>query len=120
MNLIKQAIRSFFDKLGLEIKRVDKSFFTLDENFKEIYEFCRPFTMTSLERMYALYKATEYLVKNNVPGDVIECLLFRLHKVAGCIAMLCKQAVRKVTDVLQYCCSPFLHVPYRSTRPGGR
>lgn len=29
--------------------------------------------MTSVERMYALYKGIEYVVKNNIPGDVVEC-----------------------------------------------
>lgn len=41
--------------------------------FMDIYARCKPYTMTSMERMYALYKATEYVVKNNIAGDVVEC-----------------------------------------------
>lgn len=41
--------------------------------FLDIYEFCKPYTMTSVERMYALYKGVEYIVKNNIPGDFVEC-----------------------------------------------
>jgi hypothetical protein len=29
--------------------------------------------MTSVERMYALYKGVEYVVKHQIPGDFVEC-----------------------------------------------
>ena len=29
--------------------------------------------MTSIERMYALYTATRYVIENQVPGDFVEC-----------------------------------------------
>lgn len=41
--------------------------------FMDIYTFCKPYTMTSVERMFALYKGVEYVVKNNIPGDFVEC-----------------------------------------------
>ena len=44
-----------------------------DEEFKELYEFCRPFTMTSRVRLFTLYEATKYIIQNNIPGDFIEC-----------------------------------------------
>src|SRR6476660_6414493 len=31
-----------------------------DPRFHELYEKCRPYTMTSIERLYALYKSVEY------------------------------------------------------------
>lgn len=52
----------------------------LTEEFKEfedIYLFCKPYTMTSIERMFALYKATEYIIKNNIEGDFVECGVWR-------------------------------------------
>lgn len=52
----------------------------LSEEFKEfedIYNFCKPYTMTGIERMYALYKATEYIIKNNIQGDFVECGVWR-------------------------------------------
>ena len=33
--------------------------------------------MTSKERMYALYKSVEYIIKNNIPGDFVECGVWR-------------------------------------------
>lgn len=32
-----------------------------------------PYTMTSRERVYALRSAVRYIVHNNIPGDVVEC-----------------------------------------------
>jgi O-methyltransferase len=44
-----------------------------DKPFMEIYKKCKPYTMTSDERMYSLYKAIEYTLDNNIKGDFVEC-----------------------------------------------
>lgn len=44
-----------------------------DFDFKNIYEKCRLFTMTSIERMYALYKGCRYILDKNIQGDFVEC-----------------------------------------------
>lgn len=44
-----------------------------DERFIEIYNKCKEYTMTSKERMYALYKAVEYIVDSEIEGDFVEC-----------------------------------------------
>ncbi|MBU0766915.1 TylF/MycF family methyltransferase [Patescibacteria group bacterium] len=44
-----------------------------DKIFLEIFESCKNFTMTSKERMYALYKATRQVIEYSVPGDFVEC-----------------------------------------------
>ncbi|MDQ2762026.1 MAG: TylF/MycF family methyltransferase [Pseudomonadota bacterium] len=49
----------------------------LDPAFAAIHNLCRPATMTSVERMYALYKAVEYLVAADIPGDFAECGVWR-------------------------------------------
>ena len=41
--------------------------------FQKLYNLCKPFTMTSAERMYSLYKAVNYILENNIPGDFVEC-----------------------------------------------
>lgn len=45
----------------------------LPDDFRQIYERCREFTMTSRERMYALYQAVNYAVEAGIPGDLVEC-----------------------------------------------
>jgi len=49
----------------------------LDSAFLPIMESVKPYTMTSVERMYALYKSVEYLVKARVLGDMLECGVWR-------------------------------------------
>ena len=44
-----------------------------DEFFVEAYDRCTSATMTSIERMYALYQSVAYLVMAKVPGDFVEC-----------------------------------------------
>ncbi len=45
----------------------------METDFFDLYKRCMDFTMLSVERLYALYKATEYISKSNLPGDVVEC-----------------------------------------------
>ncbi len=49
----------------------------MEAPFLPIFEAARPFTMTTIERMYALYKSVEYVVKHNIPGDFVECGVWR-------------------------------------------
>jgi O-methyltransferase len=49
----------------------------LESEFLELYTKCREYTMTSWERMYALYKAIHYVVENRIPGDIVECGVWR-------------------------------------------
>ena len=49
----------------------------LDPVFQPTLSRCQPATMTSVERIYALYKAVEYLSIAQVPGDFVECGVWR-------------------------------------------
>jgi hypothetical protein len=48
-----------------------------DLDFMSAYERYRACTMTSIERMYALFKATDYVSEHGVPGDIVECGVWR-------------------------------------------
>jgi len=48
-----------------------------DPRFQELYEKCRPYTMTSVEALYALYKSVEYIVASNLAGDFAETGVWR-------------------------------------------
>lgn len=48
-----------------------------DEAARPLIDRVRPFTMTSMERLFALYKSVEYIVKAKVPGDFVECGVWR-------------------------------------------
>ena len=45
----------------------------VEKDFWELYHLCKPYTMTSLERLYSLYKAVNYTIQNNIEGDFVEC-----------------------------------------------
>ena len=49
----------------------------MDPAFAPRYRRAAPFTMTSIERMYALWQAVEYIARARVPGDVVECGVWR-------------------------------------------
>ena len=51
--------------------------FDLEPEFLKLYDECREETMTSLERMYALYNAVRHLAATKVPGDLVECGVWR-------------------------------------------
>jgi hypothetical protein len=51
--------------------------------------------MTSLERMFALYSATNYVLDNNIPGDFVECGVWRGGS-SMMIALVLKQ--KNITD----------------------
>ncbi len=45
----------------------------MEKEFLIIWNDVKPYTMTSIERGYSLFKAVEYIIKNKIPGDFIEC-----------------------------------------------
>ena len=44
-----------------------------DKTFDEMFKLFQPYTMTSIERMFALFNAVHYVVKNKIEGDFVEC-----------------------------------------------
>lgn len=49
----------------------------MEDDFVDAYELSKAFTMTSAERMYALYSAVRYVVENRIEGDFVECGVWR-------------------------------------------
>jgi hypothetical protein len=49
----------------------------LDPGFRPIMESVRPYTMTSVERMYHLYNAARYLAAARIAGEIVECGVWR-------------------------------------------
>lgn len=48
-----------------------------DAEFMEIHEKVRRMTLTSIERQYALFNAVTYVVENGIPGDIVECGVYK-------------------------------------------
>ena len=43
----------------------------------DIIRLVKPYTMTSSEKLYALIQGVKHITQNNVPGDIVECGVWR-------------------------------------------
>jgi hypothetical protein len=80
MYSLKRLIRRFgFDviRTSTVVELANTSDLESDESFRAHFSVCRPFTMTSPARMYALYKAIEYVHESGLKGDIVECGVWR-------------------------------------------
>jgi O-methyltransferase len=48
-----------------------------DDEAKEIIRAVRPWTMTGPDKIYALIQAVRYVARHRIPGDVVECGVWR-------------------------------------------
>ncbi len=48
-----------------------------DLEFISVYNKCKDYTITPIERMYALYNAVKFIVGSKIPGDFVECGVFK-------------------------------------------
>jgi hypothetical protein len=73
--MINKILRPF----GIKMARLGEADAMIDSSleFIELYEKIKPFTMTSRERCFALYTATKYILARNIPGDFVECGVWR-------------------------------------------
>lgn len=65
----------------------------IEPEFIEVYERCKPFTMTSAERLYNLYSCVAHVARAGVPGDIAECGVWR-----GGSCMMAALALLKIGD----------------------
>lgn len=49
----------------------------LTDEERDLLDRVRPFTMTSVEQMLALVDAVDYVLKNDIPGAIVECGVWR-------------------------------------------
>jgi hypothetical protein len=69
-------------------------FSNAEQQFHELYQRCRPYTMTSIERLYGLYKCIEYVVTAEIPGDLAEFGVWR-----GGSCMLIAETLRQLGSI---------------------
>jgi len=70
-SLIVKIIKRIAHSLGYQINRETPADFS-DEDI-EIINSVKPYTMTSKERIYSLIESVRYVIKNEIPGDIVEC-----------------------------------------------
>lgn len=71
INPLKEAARRVLERAGYQLERRMPNDF--DDRLAETIRAVSPYTMTSPARLAALYDAVHHIVRYDVPGDVVEC-----------------------------------------------
>lgn len=78
---MKELVRSAVRRLGFDVVRAvpnpDAVLSDMSESARSIVRRVRPYTVTSLERLAAVVQAVDHVVKHRIPGDFVECGVFR-------------------------------------------
>jgi O-methyltransferase len=72
---VETAVRVGLERAGLEQR--SHRLVDLEPDFWALHERCAAYTMTSVERMHALHEAVAFVVRGDVPGDYVECGVWR-------------------------------------------
>ena len=70
---LKIVRQSSLKKLQLGYMKLRIDDIEKDADFMKLYLNIKDYTMVEIERCYALYTAVKYILKNNIPGDFVEC-----------------------------------------------
>lgn len=74
----KKVVRQLLARAGYEVRRRQEvPPDIMEKDFLRIYDAVRNYTMTTPERVYSLFRATEYVVRRQIPGDFVECGVWR-------------------------------------------
>lgn len=91
---IERFLNCFAHRVGYQVMRIkpqlDGVEFPPDFEESEIEDYVavRPFTLTSRERIVSLSRAVRYVVENGIPGDIVECGVWRGGSVMAILKML--------------------------------
>ncbi|MFD2874573.1 TylF/MycF/NovP-related O-methyltransferase [Mucilaginibacter ximonensis] len=94
--MIRKTVRGLAQKFGYDIVKPDERLVVdglpadFDKQTVDTFKKVKPFTMTTPERIASLVNAVNYLVKNNVQGDFVECGVWRGGSTMAAIDTLLK------------------------------
>lgn len=95
--MFKKILHKVINNLGYDLVKPDKRLVVdglpadFDKATLDTYQKVKPFTMTTPERIASLCNAVNYLVKNNIQGDFVECGVWRGGSTMAAIDTLIKQ-----------------------------
>lgn len=75
--IVKAALARSGWEFGRTADRVQGALADLPEADRALIARVEPFTMTSLERRASLLGAVDHIVKHRIPGDIVECGVWR-------------------------------------------
>jgi hypothetical protein len=68
-----RPLKNFARRFGVDIVPYPRVLEGVDETTAQTVDAVRPYTMTSDQRVAALCDAVRYVVSNRIPGDIVEC-----------------------------------------------
>lgn len=87
-----ERVKNLAYALGYDVTALSP--FDHEPHYREIYQRVRPFTMTSLSRVYAVISAIEHVSKKGIAGAFVECGVWR-----GGSSMAALLALKKLGDI---------------------
>lgn len=100
--MLKRAVNHFFNYLGYAIlpKQESEYHYTpdIDQEFRKIYEQCKPYTRCGLPSAFSLYQAVKYVIQEKIPGALVECGVLRggCSMIAALTAISLNDTKRKI------------------------
>lgn len=108
MDTVEKKMIDMLEQKGYGIIPPDQYRIDMEEGFKRIWTEVKGYTMTSIERGYALYKAVRYIIESGIKGDFVECGVW---KGGSCMLIAYTLIEAGVTDRLIYLYDTFDGMP---------
>ncbi len=95
--MLGSVLRKLLSPIGYEVVQITPKL-DIEQEFKELHRRCGSYTVTSIARMYALYEAIRYVARHDIPGDVVECGLWKggSSMLAALTLQACGDVKRKI------------------------
>jgi len=81
---MKLFVTNLARKLGYSIEKL----YPLEKNYENIIKFVRPYTLTSMYSIAVLLDSVNYIIKNKIEGDIVECGVWRGGSIMAIAKML--------------------------------
>lgn len=88
-NMIQDTLRGF----GYQMRKIDSFEPAMEEDFKQFATHCKGYHLQSVERLYGLYQGLQYITRSGIPGDIVECGVFK-----GASLMLASLVLKSLGD----------------------
>lgn len=74
MGVIAEVVNALLRPTGyVMLKQVAMTNYDFEKEYLPLAEQCAPYTLTTPERLYNLHLAVKYVVQHQIPGDFVEC-----------------------------------------------
>lgn len=77
LNIIGERTIIFSEKHQAKMTDTITPDMAREQDFMCLFEQVKPYTMTSVEALFGLYSGVNYVLDRNIPGDFIECGVWR-------------------------------------------